>query len=126
MTIDPFGILQHTEQETRLAEHAVLFWAIYRQVSFGTRPERQRVVICLQQTVRVRIRDVCLETAMLCLIIKSGKQARVSAISDFFRLRVLLEVKVLSEGDQLLERKRLVDSRLTSTPNLEYLISTLR
>lgn len=104
----------------------MLFWAIYRQVSFGTRPERQRVVICLQQTVRVRIRDVCLETAMLCLIIKPGKQARVSATSNFFRLRVLLEVKVLSEGDQLLERKRLVDSRLTSTPNLEYLISTLR
>jgi hypothetical protein len=63
---------------------------------------------------------------MLCLVIKPGKQAQVSATSNFFRLKVLLEVKVLSEGDQLLERKRLVDSRLTSTPNLEYLISTLR
>ena len=102
LTIDPLRVLEHTEEEARLAQEAVLLGTFHANVRLGHSAERRGVVQRLQERIGVRVEDIRLETAVLGTIVEPYPVSGVSS-------RVSTHPKSKS-----------------SIPNLEYLISTLR
>jgi hypothetical protein len=82
LTVDPLGILQHPEQESRFAQQTVLLFAIHTNVTLGDVSYRRRVMQGLEQGVGVRVENVRLETAVL----RSVVEAKIKVFDPEFRV----------------------------------------
>lgn len=75
LTISSSSIFQHARNKAEFAKQAVLAWTICGDMRFCESPNGQSIVHDLDNGVCVRVEDVGLKSAEVCLVVKSKRHA---------------------------------------------------
>lgn len=74
MAVHALGVAEHAEEETRLAEKAVLLGTRREGVRLGQCPNGSSVVKSLEERVSVRVGDVSLEARVVGLVVEAVRE----------------------------------------------------
>lgn len=108
LAVDPLGVSQHFEEEAGLAQEAILPWARCPYVTFGQLADGPEIPQHLEQRVGIGVEDVGFQSAVCGLVVESGDMPSAKTKTATWR-----PASTHSKSK-------------SSTPNLLYLISTLR